>query len=122
MLQPSEQRVCPAPRGVALARLEGMAYPASLDVNPASAADPHYEAAPVVRAEHREGALARMVEQQTAKIPSDVFLLTSFMAMAVSAVAELQGRQRTSRFVGMWVAPLLIMGVYNKMVKMLGSR
>ena len=95
---------------------------ASLDVNPASGAEASSNAAPVVRAEHREGTFARMLEQQTAKVPSDVFLMTSFLAMAVSLLAELQGRQRTSRFAGMWVAPLLIMGVYNKMVKMLGSR
>ncbi|MGH9310286.1 MAG: hypothetical protein ACRD1U_12980 [Vicinamibacterales bacterium] len=96
-----------------------MADDGSLDVNPASAAP---DAAPVVRAEHREGTLARIVEQQTAKIPSHVFLLASLVAMGVSLTAELEGRQRTSRFVGMWVAPLLIMGVYNKMVKILGTR
>jgi hypothetical protein len=94
---------------------------ADLEINPASTAAA-IDAAPVVRSEHREGALARMLEQQRAKIPSHVFLMTSFVAMGVSAAAELRGRQATSRFVGMWVAPLLIMGIYNKMVKMLGSR
>jgi hypothetical protein len=93
------------------------------DVNPASAATPGaLDAVPVVRSEHREGALARMIEHQTAKIPSHVFLMTSFVAMGVSLAAEIQGRQRISRYAGMWVAPLLIMGVYNKMVKMLGTR
>ena|SRR5688572_4026828 len=100
-----------------------MANLASRDVNPASAVpDALLEASRVVRAEHREGTLARMVEQQTAKIPSHVFLLASFLAMGASLTAEVRGRQRTSRFLGMWVAPLLIMGVYNKMVKILGTR
>jgi hypothetical protein len=66
--------------------------------------------------------LARMLEQPTAKIPSHVFLIASLVAMGVSLTAEVRQRQRTSRFVGMWVAPLLIMGVYNKMVKTFGSR
>jgi hypothetical protein len=99
-----------------------MADSSSIDVNPVRAAAAGYEAVPVLRAEHREGALARMVEQQTAKIPSDVFLLAALFAMGTSLAAELNDRQRTSRFVGMWVAPLLLMGVYNKMVKMLGTR
>lgn len=105
-----------------------MSETATLDVNPAhqesadSAASAPPEMAPVVRAEHREGTLARMVEQQTAKIPSDLFLLASLSAMAISLVAEFSGRPRASRFVGMWVGPLLTMGVYNKMVKMLGPR
>jgi hypothetical protein len=95
----------------------------TIDVNPASRESALAPvAAPVVRAEHVEGTLARMVEQQTAKIPSHFFLLTSMLAMGVSLAAELTDRQRTSRFVGMWVGPLLIMGVYNKMVKMLGTR
>jgi hypothetical protein len=96
---------------------------ADLDVNPASAAAAAaLHSAPVVRSEHREGTLARMIEQQTAKIPSHLFLVTSFVAMGVSVAAEARGKRGTSRFVGMWVAPLLIMGVYNKMVKMLGTR
>ena len=96
---------------------------ASRDVNPASAVpDALLDASRVVRGEHREGILARMVEQQTAKIPSHIFLLASFMAMGGSLIAEVEGRERTSRFLGMWVAPLLIMGVYNKMVKILGTR
>jgi hypothetical protein len=95
----------------------------AIDVNPARAAvEDGIESVPVVRCEHREGTLARMIEQQTAKIPSDVFLTSALMAMGVSAAAQLRGRQSTSRFVGMWVAPLLIMGVYNKMIKMHGTR
>jgi hypothetical protein len=93
------------------------------DVNPASTASmDSYEAAPVRRIEHRENSLTRMVEHQTAKIPSDIFLVLSLGAMAVSLSTEMAGRQRMSRFVGMWVGPLLVMGVYNKLVKTLGPR
>ncbi|KFA92051.1 hypothetical protein Q664_17150 [Archangium violaceum Cb vi76] len=75
-----------------------------------------------MRAEHAEGSFTRLLEQQTAKIPSDFFLFASLCAMAFSLGAELTRRDRASRFVGMWVGPLLIMGVYNKMVKTFGAR
>lgn len=92
-----------------------------LEVNPAASRtalpDP-----PVLRAEHREGSVTRLVENQTAKIPSDFFLGAALGAMAVSLACELTGRTRESRFIGMWPGPLLIMGVYNKLVKLMGAR
>ena len=78
--------------------------------------------APVVRPEHAEGELARLIEQQTAKIPSHWFLVCALGAMSLSLGLELAGRQRQSRFVGQWPSPLLIMGIYNKLVKTLGTR
>ena len=64
--------------------------------------------------------LTRLIEQLTAKIPSVVFLVASLGAMATSLVFEVRRNQRASRFIGMWVAPLLVMGVYNKLLKVLG--
>jgi hypothetical protein len=94
-----------------------------LDVNPASeASEKEYVVPPVVRAEHVEDSLTRLLEQQTAKVPSHVFLFSSFCAMALSLGLELGGRERAGRFVGLWVTPLLVMGVYNKMVKTFGPR
>jgi hypothetical protein len=43
-------------------------------------------------------------------------------SMGLSLVLELAGRHRESRFVAQWPAPLLIMGMYNKLVKTLGTR
>jgi hypothetical protein len=95
---------------------------AQIDVNPAADASLTATPAPVLRPEHAEGNLARLIEQQTAKIPSDWFLLGGIAAMGVSFVLELAGRRRASRFIGQWPAPLLIMGMYNKLVKTLGTR
>lgn len=93
------------------------------DVNPASKrSELAYEPAPVLRTEHAEGQFTRMIEHQTAKIPSDVFLFAAFSAMGASLVLELTGNSRASRFVGMWAPSLLIMGVYNKLVKTVGPR
>ena len=75
---------------------------------------------PVVRTEHRENLLTRMIEHQTAKIPSSFFLFAAIASMTIAATAELTGRRRVSRFVGMWPGPLLTMGLYNKLVKTLG--
>jgi hypothetical protein len=93
------------------------------DINPASQKSRFsYVPAPVLRAEHAENALTRLIEQQTAKIPSDYFLFTALASMAVSLALELSGRRRGSRFIGMWVSPLLTLGIYNKLIKVLGPR
>ena len=70
---------------------------------------------------HSEGVVARTIEEQTAKLPSDTFLWGAVAAMGVSAFFEFTGDKDKSRFVGQWVAPLLLFGVYNKLVKQLGS-
>jgi hypothetical protein len=95
---------------------------AEIDVNPAADASLTPAPAPVLRPEHLEGDLARVVEQQTARIPSDWFLLAAIGSMGFSLVLEIVGRRRASRFIGQWPAPLLIMGMYNKLVKTLGTR
>lgn len=97
--------------------------PVEESVNPAREESLHVrDPAPVMRDEHAEGTWTRVVEQQTAKIPSAAFLVAAFGAMTLSLLLELFGRQRESRFVGMWAPTLLIAGVYNKLVKTLGPR
>lgn len=70
---------------------------------------------------HSEGKLARAIEEQTAKLPSDTFLWAAVGAIGASAICELTGHKDKSRFFGQWVAPLLLLGVYNKLVKLHGS-
>ena len=94
----------------------------TIEVNPAAQASLEYQPAPVVRPEHAEGTIARLIEQQSAKMPSHWFLIAAFGAMGLSLALELQGRRRESRFVAHWPAPLMIAGVYNKMVKTFGTR
>lgn len=72
-------------------------------------------------AEHSEGVVARTIEEQTAKLPSDTFLWLALSAMAASFVLHLSGRKAGSLFVGQWPAPFLLFGVYNKLVKVAGS-
>jgi hypothetical protein len=92
------------------------------DVNPASNASLKDQLPPVLRPEHAEGNIARLIEQQTAKVPSHWFLFAALASMGVSLGLEVSGRVQAGRFVGQWPTPLLVMGVYNKLVKMLGPR
>lgn len=94
--------------------------PPEPDVNPArSDSEQAYEPTPVARPEHAEDAFTRVLEQQAAKIPSDVFLFSAVGAMGLSLVLHLAGRRDSGRFVGMWAPTLLTMGIYNKIVKVL---
>jgi hypothetical protein len=71
--------------------------------------------------QHSEGTVARSIEQQTAKLPSDTFLWVAVAAMTGSAMLQVSGRKTESLFVGQWVAPFLLFGIYNKLVKIAGS-
>jgi len=71
--------------------------------------------------QHSEGRLARKIEDQTAKLPSDVFLWAAIGSMGTSLALQVAGRKTQSLFVGQWAAPLLILGLYNKLVKVAGS-
>jgi hypothetical protein len=70
---------------------------------------------------HQEGKVAEMIENQTAKLPSDTFLWTAVAAMATSLTLKCLGKSHTALFVGQWVAPFLLFGIYNKIVKTQGN-
>ena len=73
------------------------------------------------RNDHREGVLARSIEEQTAKLPSDTFLWAALGSIAASLALKLSGRGKDALFVGQWAPTFLILGLYNKLVKQLGS-
>ena len=93
-----------------------------MDVNPAATESLSDVNAPVIRPEHAEGDIARLIEQQAAKVPSHWFLFAALASMAASLGLGPAGRTRASRFVGMWPTPLLVTGMYNKLVKTIGTR
>jgi hypothetical protein len=68
-----------------------------------------------------EGVVARTIEEQTAKLPSDTFLWASLGAIATSLILQGLGKKEESLFVGQWAPTFLILGLYNKIVKELGS-
>jgi len=71
--------------------------------------------------ELKEGPVATAIENQTAKIPSDVFLWAALGSIGVSLVLKVRGSRHNALFVGQWAAPFLLLGIYNKLVKQLGN-
>lgn len=75
----------------------------------------------MLKDDHSEGPIAKTIEQQTAKLPSDMFLWAALGSMAVSATLKIMGQDKTALFVGQWAPSFLLLGVYNKIVKVEGS-
>ena len=71
--------------------------------------------------DHTEGAVARRIEEQTARMPSDTFLWAALGSIAASATMQVAGWRQGSLFVGQWAPVFLMLGVYNKLVKELGT-
>jgi hypothetical protein len=69
---------------------------------------------------HTEGAVARAIESQTARLPSDLFLWAAIGSVVGSLGLRMLGRDNTSNFVGQWAPTFLILGLYNKLVKVAG--
>lgn len=83
------------------------------------------------KASHKEGPVARAIENQTAKLPSDLFLWVAGASVLGSAaikvleafkpIGKSGGKGTLSLFVGMWAPTILLLGLYNKLVKVAGS-
>jgi hypothetical protein len=71
-------------------------------------------------ATRREGKVAKAIEEQTSKLPSDLFLWAALGSMAASLALKIMDKKHESLFVGQWAAPFLILGLYNKVVKVEG--
>ena len=79
------------------------------------------EPRPGAREEHREGPVARSIEQQTAKLPSDTFLWLAMGSIGISLFFQITGEEKKANFVGHWAPTFLLLGLYNKLVKLPGS-
>lgn len=70
--------------------------------------------------DHKEGKVAKAIEEQTAKLPSDLFLWAALGAIGGSLTLKLLKKDQEALFVGQWAAPFLLLGIYNKLVKLEG--
>ena len=68
-----------------------------------------------------EDQVTSLIESYSAQLPSSFFLGAAGAAMLAALIAKLRGKNHTALFFGQWAAPLLLMGIYNKMVKQHGS-
>jgi hypothetical protein len=91
----------------------------------------------VSKGTEREGRVAKGIERQTAKLPSDILLWAAGASIIGSLAFQILspvnkrrlffGGPRAlrygllSNFVGQWVPTILLLGVYNKIVKVAGA-
>ena len=73
-----------------------------------------------VNPDHKEGPVARTIEEYTAKLPSDVFLWAALGSMGISATLKILKKDEEALFVGQWAPSFLLLGLYNKIVKVKG--
>ncbi len=70
--------------------------------------------------EQQEGPVARSIERQTSKIPSDFFLWAGVASIATSLGFMVAGKKQVANFIGQWAPTVLLLGLYNKVVKVAG--
>ena len=75
----------------------------------------------VAKGEAQEDQLTAAIEKYTSQVPSSAYLALALASMAVSVGFQAAKKQHTSLFIGQWAAPFLILGLYNKLVKLHGS-
>lgn len=71
--------------------------------------------------EHEEGTVTKAIESYTSMVPSGTYLSLAVGAIGISAILQLAGRKHDAQFVGQWVPTILLLGIYNKLVKQHGS-
>jgi hypothetical protein len=67
-----------------------------------------------------EDEFTKTVEEYTSAIPSSAYLGVALGAMGLSLVCQLTGRGKWGNFIAQWVPTLLMIGLYNKLVKLEG--
>ena len=75
----------------------------------------------VAKGEANEDQVTAAIEKFTSQVPSSVYLAAALASMAVSVSFKVAKKTDMALFIGQWAAPFLILGIYNKLVKIHGS-
>jgi hypothetical protein len=75
----------------------------------------------VAKGEATEDQITAAIEKFTAQVPSSLYLGAALASMAVSVSFKIAKKNDMALFIGQWAAPFLILGIYNKLVKIHGS-
>jgi hypothetical protein len=67
-----------------------------------------------------EDQFTKTIEDYTAAIPSSTYLAVAVGAMGLSLMCQVAGQGKWGNFIAQWVPTWLIIGVYNKLVKLEG--
>ncbi len=70
-----------------------------------------------------EDQVTAAIEKYTAPVPSSLFLGLAIASIAASITINAVQKEKANPalYIGQWVAPFLLLGIYNKMVKQHGS-
>ena len=71
--------------------------------------------------EHKEGEITKAIEYYTSQVPSGAYLSLAVGSIGLSLSLRLLGQKHAAEFVGHWVPTILLLGLYNKLVKLEGS-
>ncbi len=75
----------------------------------------------VAKGEAQEDQITAAIEKYTSKVPSAVYLGLAVASIGGSIAFKIAKKDHLALYVGQWVAPFLILGIYNKLVKIHGS-
>ena len=67
-----------------------------------------------------EDQFTKMIESYTAAVPSTGYLAVAIGAMGLSLASQMAGRGKWGNFIAQWVPTWLVIGLYNKLVKLEG--
>lgn len=67
-----------------------------------------------------ESRTATYIERQTTRLPSDLFLWLAFGSIGGALTLRMMGKGSGANFLGQWAPTFLILGLYNKLVKIAG--
>ena len=71
--------------------------------------------------EAQEDQVTAAIESYTSKVPSSAYLGLAIASIAASFTFKIAKKDHAALFVGQWVAPFLLLGISNKLVKQHGS-
>jgi hypothetical protein len=71
--------------------------------------------------QHKEGEITKAIEHYTSQVPSGTYLALALGSVGLSAGLALLGKKHAATFVGHWAPTILLLGLYNKVVKVQGS-
>jgi hypothetical protein len=71
--------------------------------------------------QHKEGEMTKAIEHYTSQVPSGTYLSLAVGSIGLSLTLRLLGQKHAAEFVGHWVPTILLLGLYNKLVKIEGS-
>jgi hypothetical protein len=69
----------------------------------------------------KEDQVTAAIETYTSQVPSTIFLGCAIASILGSVAFKAAKKEHEALFVGQWVAPFLLLGIYNKLVKQHGS-